>query len=1060
MWIVRLALRRPYTFIVLSLLLLIIGPLVILRTPTDIFPNIDIPVVSVIWSYNGLQPAEMERRITLNYERGLSVAVNDIEHIESESLPGIAVIRIYFQPNANVDEAIAEITALSQTQLRSLPPGITPPNILRFNASTVPILRLALSSTELTEQQLYDFGNSFLKTQLATVQGASVPLPYGGKQRQIMVDIDSRKLQAKNLAPTDVVNAITAQNLILPTGTTKIGPTEYSVGLNASPSTIEGLNDIPIRTGPNGTIYIKDVAHVRDGFQPQTNIVRLDGTRASLLTINKSGNASTLDIVARVKALLPTLRGLVPESLKIEPVADQSLFVRASVSGVLREAVIAAGLTALMVLLFLGSWRATLIIAISIPLSMLTSIVMLSAIGQTINIMTLGGLALAVGILVDDATVAIENISQNLEQGKELEQAILDGAQQIAVPTLVSTLSICIVFIPMFLLTGVAHYLFVPLAEAVVFAMLASYFFSRTLIPTLAKYLLRNHEHMGGDVESMKGSRNPFVRIHLGFERRFESVRHRYRGFLEAQLEHPGRFALIFLLCCLLSLGLAPFLGRDFFPSVDAGVIAMHLRTRTGTRIEETAALTDRVDQRVRQLIPKTEVRSIIDNIGLPVSGINLSYSNTGTISSADSDVLISLNEDHKPTADYIHELRQRLPVEFPGVAFSFLPADIVSQILNFGVPAPLDIEIVGRDVQGNRAFANRLLAKIRSVPGLVDARIQQPSDLPSIFVEVDRTKALQAGFTQRDVANNLLITLSGSQQTTPTFWLNPANGVSYNVITSAPQYDMDSLQSVANIPLTSASGKTNLLGSLATLSRGSREAVVYHYNAQTSINLYATTERRDLGAVSDDVQRIIDEARGELPKGSSIEMRGQVETMNSSFSGLAFGLILAVVLVYLLIVVNFQSWLDPFIIITALPGALAGIVWMLFLTHTTLSIPALTGAIMCIGIATANSILVVSFARSALQEHGDAVRSALEAGFTRFRPVLMTALAMMIGMVPMAVGLGEGGEQNAPLGRAVIGGLMVGTIATLFFVPVVFSMIYRRIEARRGLEAGAARDG
>ena len=715
MWIVRLALRRPYTFIVLSLLLLIIGPLVILRTPTDIFPNIDIPVVSVIWSYNGLQPAEMERRITLNYERGLSVAVNDIEHIESESLPGIAVIRIYFQPNANVDEAIAEITALSQTQLRSLPPGITPPNILRFNASTVPILRLALSSTELTEQQLYDFGNSFLKTQLATVQGASVPLPYGGKQRQIMVDIDSRKLQAKNLAPTDVVNAITAQNLILPTGTTKIGPTEYSVGLNASPNTIEGLNDIPIRTGPNGTIYIKDVAHVRDGFQPQTNIVRLDGTRASLLTINKSGNASTLDIVARVKALLPTLRGLVPESLKIEPVADQSLFVRASVSGVLREAVIAAGLTALMVLLFLGSWRATLIIAISIPLSMLTSIVMLSAIGQTINIMTLGGLALAVGILVDDATVAIENISQNLEQGKELEQAILDGAQQIAVPTLVSTLSICIVFIPMFLLTGVAHYLFVPLAEAVVFAMLASYFFSRTLIPTLAKYLLRNHEHMGGDVESMKGSRNPFVRIHLGFERRFESVRHRYRGFLEAQLEHPGRFALIFLLCCLLSLGLAPFLGRDFFPSVDAGVIAMHLRTRTGTRIEETAALTDRVDQRVRQLIPKNEVRSIIDNIGLPVSGINLSYSNTGTISSADSDVLISLNEDHKPTADYIHELRQRLPVEFPGVAFSFLPADIVSQILNFGVPAPLDIEIVGRDVQGNRAFANRLLAKIRT---------------------------------------------------------------------------------------------------------------------------------------------------------------------------------------------------------------------------------------------------------------------------------------------------------------------------------------------------------
>jgi CzcA family heavy metal efflux pump len=1057
MWIVRLALSRPYTFIVVSLLLLIIGPLTILRTPTDIFPNIDIPVVSVIWSYNGLPPDQMERRITLNYERGLSVAVNDIEHIESQSLPGIAIIRIYFQPNANVDEAIAEITALSQTQLRSLPPGITPPNILRFNASTVPILRLALSSSSLTEQQLYDYGNSFLKTQLATVQGASVPLPYGGKQRQIMVDIDSRKLQAKNLSPMDVVNAISVQNLILPTGTTKIGPTEYSVGLNASPGSIEGLNDIPIKTGPGGTIYIKDVAHVRDGFQPQTNIVRVDGTRAALLTVNKSGNASTLDIVSRVKELLPTLRGLVPDSLDIEPTSDQSLFVRAAISGVLREALIAAGLTALMVLLFLGSWRATLIIAVSIPLSMLASLVALAAIGQTINIMTLGGLALAVGILVDDATVAIENISQNLEQGKELEHAILDGAQQIAVPTLVSTLSICIVFIPMFLLTGVAHYLFVPLAEAVVFAMLASYFFSRTLIPTLAKYLLRGHQQMGGDVSRLKGSRNPFVRIHVAFEHRFESVRKRYRGVLEARLANPGRFSLVFLLCCLLSFGLAPFLGRDFFPTVDSGEIALHFRTHTGTRIEETAALTDRIDQRIRQLIPKNEVRSIIDNIGLPVSGINLSYSNTGTISSADADVLVSLNENHKPTADYVHELRRRLPHEFPGVEFSFLPADIVSQILNFGTPAPLDVQLVGRDVNGARVFAQHLLQKIRRVPGLVDARIQQPSDLPRINVEVDRTKALQAGFTQKDVANNLLITLSGSQQTTPTFWLNPANGVSYNVITTAPQYDMDSLQSVANIPLNGPTGNTNLLGSLANLSRTSVDAVINHYNAQTAIDLYATTEGRDLGGVSDDVQRLIDDSRSQLPKGTRIQIRGQVETMNASFKGLALGLILAVVFVYLLIVVNFQSWLDPFIIITALPGALAGIVWMLFLTHTTLSIPAMTGAIMCIGIATANSILVVSFARTELQEHGDAVAAALEAGFTRFRPVLMTALAMMIGMVPMAIGLGEGGEQNAPLGRAVIGGLMVGTVATLFFVPVVFSMVYRRVAAR---DDKAGKDG
>ncbi|WP_395061063.1 efflux RND transporter permease subunit [Paraburkholderia silvatlantica] len=1049
MWIVRLALKRPYTFVVLALLLLIIGPLTILRTPTDIFPNIDIPVLSVIWTYTGLPADEMEKRIVLNYERGLSVAVNDIEHTESTSLNGIAVVKIFFQPHANIQEALAEVTALSQAQLRSLPPGIQPPFILRYNASTVPILRLSLSSPQLTEQELFDYGNNFLKTQLATVPGASAPLPYGGKQRQIMVDINQRALQQHNLSPMDVVNAISAQNLILPSGTAKIGATEYSVTMNASPDSLAGLNDIPVKTTASGTIYIRDVAHVRDGYVPQTNIVRVDGQRASLLTINKSGNTSTLEIVDRIKEMMPTLRNLVPPSLNIDPVADQSLFVRASVQGVLREALIAAALTALMILLFLGNWRATLIIAISIPLSMITSVIVLAALGETINIMTLGGLALAVGILVDDATVAIENISQQLEQGKTLEQAILDGAHQIAIPTLVSTLSICIVFVPMFLLTGVAHYLFIPLAEAVVFAMLASYFFSRTLVPTLAKYLMRHH-HKPADLHHLHGTtRNPFMRVHLAFERGFEALRERYRVFLAARVKHPGGFVVAFLACCGASLLLMPFLGRDFFPQVDAGTIALHVRAKTGMRVEETAVLVDRIDKRVRTLIPPHELHSIIDNIGLPVSGINLSYSNTGTIGTSDADVLISLNEDHRPTADYVRLLRRTLNNEFPGVQFAFLPADIVSQTLNFGMPSPIDVQIVGRDVAGNRAFAANLLARLRGVPGFADARIQQPADLPRIFIDVDRTRAQQAGFTQKDVASDLLITLSGSQQTTPTFWLNPVNGVSYNVVTEAPQYTIDSLQSLANIPLT-ANGRSNILGSLASMQRVAGDAVVTHYNAQTTIDIYGTADGRDLGAVSDDIAKIIDQTRGELPKTSSIKLRGQVQTMNDSFSGLFGGLVFAIVLVYLLIVVNFQSWLDPFIIITALPGALAGIVWMLFLTHTTLSIPALTGAIMCIGIATANSILVISFAREQLRLHGDAARAAIEAGYTRFRPVLMTALAMVIGMVPMAIGLGEGGEQNAPLGRAVIGGLAVGTLATLIFVPVVFSLIYRKLGERR----------
>ncbi|MBB1630347.1 efflux RND transporter permease subunit [Cupriavidus sp. UME77] len=1063
MWIVRLALSRPYTFVVLALCLLLAAPLVLLRTPTDIFPAIDIPVVSVVWTYNGLSAEDMARRIVTGYERSLTNSVDDIEHIESQSLAGVAVIKIFFHPGADINRAIAETSSGAQSMLRNMPPGTTPPLILSYSASTVPILRLALASDQLPEQQLYDLGNNFIRTQLATVQGASVPLPYGGKVRQVMVDLDTRALQARGLAPLDVVNAINAQNLVLPGGTAKIGALEYRVDLNGSTATVAGLNDLPVKSGPGGTVYVRDVAQVRDGYAPQTNVVRRDGKRAALLEIEKSGNTSTLSIIAQVKAMLPRIMAGLPSSLRVQPVSDQSVFVTSAIHGVLHEALIAACLTAAMILLFLGSWRATLIIAISIPLSVLAALMALSALGETLNIMTLGGLALAVGVLVDDATVAIENITHHRELGKPLERAILEGSAQIAVPTLVSTLSICIVFLPMFLLTGVARYLFVPMAEAVVFAMAASYFFSRMLIPTLAHYLLRgerNDEHNDQHNDAAQARdpgrlRRACARLQARFEHGFEDVRTRYAATLAAALRHPRRLAAAFLASCCASMALVPFLGQDFFPSVDSGEIRLHMRARTGTRIEETARIADAVENRIRAAIGPGQVAGIIDNIGLPVSGINLTYDSALPIGTADAEILVSLKPGHGATAGYIEQLGALLPKAFPGVSFSFLPADIVSQILNFGLPAPIDIQVVGNQLAANRAVAQKLVGQLRAVPGLADVHIQQPDDQPALTVNVDRTRALQAGLSQREVAQNLLISLSGSSQTSPNFWLNPRNGVSYPLMVSVPQSAMGSLQSLSNIPMglgaaTPGSGSGgDLLGSLGNVERSSQQGVVSHYNVQPVIDIFGSVRGRDLGAVAGDIGRIVDAARKTLPPGSELVVRGQVQTMHASFAGLLGGLAIAVVLVYLLMVVNFQSWLDPLAIIGGLPGALAGMAWMLFVTRTTISVPALTGAIMCIGIATANSILVVSLARELRAAGVAPFEAALQAGIGRFRPVVMTALAMLIGMVPMALGAGDAGAQNAPLGRAVIGGLACGTVATLVLVPTLFALLHRWLAAR-----------
>ena len=1042
MWIVQIALKRPYTFVVLALLILVLSPLVILRTPTDIFPEINIPVVSVLWQYSGLNAEEMENRIVSNYERFVITVVNDVDHIESQIIEGQGIVKLFFHPNATLDAAFAQTMSVAQPVISKMPPGTVPPLAIAYNASSVPILQLALSGNGLSEQQLFDISANFIRTQLATVQGAAVPWPYGGKQRQVMIDIQPQLLQAKNLSPADVVNAVTNQNLILPSGSSKIGEFEYDVGLNASPATIQELNDLPVKAVGNTTIYVHDVAHVRDGFAPQTNVVRRNGQRSVLLTIMKVGSASTLDIVKQVRAMLPQIAATLPPELKIEPISDQSLFVSAAVSGVIREAIIAACLTAIMILLFLGTWRSTLIIAISIPLSILTSLCVLSALGETINIMTLGGLALAVGILVDDATVTIENIDRNFDEGKGLHEGILDGAAQIALPAFVSTLCICIVFLPMFFLTGVSRFLFVPLAEAVVFAMLASYVLSRTLVPTLAMYLLK----VGPHHSSRPAAWNLPARFQRAFERGFNAARDAYHRTLAACVRHRGVFATAFLGSCAAAFLLLPWLGQDFFPSVDAGRFNLHFRAKTGTRIEETARLGDLIETSIERIIPPAELSSIIDNIGLPYSSINMTYSNSGPIGTMDADVMVTLNPGHRPTTDYIHELRRVLPQQFPGVAFYFLPADIVSQILNFGLPAPIDVQVVGPNLEANHEFADRLLTRLRTIPGAVDLRVHQLFDEPRFRLDVDRTKAAESGLTPLNVANNLLVSLSGSFQTTPSFWLDPRTGITYSVVTQAPQYAESSLSDLENIPISASDGRRpEIMSDMVSKVRTTTLALVSHYNVQRTVDIYGSVQDRDLGAVAGDLNRIVDASRKELPRGSQLTVRGQIETMTSSYQGLLSGLMLAVVLVYLLIVVNFQSWLDPFIILTALPAAMAGIIVFLFISRTTLSVPALMGAIMSVGVATANSILVVSFAKEVLARDGDPERAAVEAGYTRFRPVLMTAMAMIIGMIPMALGMGEGGEQNAPLGRAVIGGLIFATISTLFFVPVVFSMLHKK---------------
>jgi CzcA family heavy metal efflux pump len=1034
----------------MALVIILLTPITILRTPTDIFPDIDIPVVSVVWFYAGMSPQDMADRIVANSERGITTTVNDIEHMESQSVYGLGVIKVFFRPGTNVQGAVAQITAIGQTTVRQLPIGTTPPLIISYSASTTPIIQLGLSSKTLPEQQLFDLGQNFLRNFLATVPGAATPYPYGGKLRQIQVDLDLPKLQSYGLSPNDIVNAVNAQNLILPTGTIKLGPLEYNVEMNGTPQTIAELNDLPVKTVNGSTLYMRDVAHIRDGFAPQTNIVRQDGNRGALMSIYKNGSASTLQIVAGVKNIVALAAQSLPPELKITALFDQSLFVRASIQGVLREGLIAAALTAVMILIFLGDWRPTIVISISIPLSIFVSIIVLSAIGQTINIMTLGGLALAVGILVDDATVEIENIERNLAMGKEMRQAILDGAQQIAVPAFVSTLSICIVFVPMFFLAGVAKFLFVPLAEAVSFAMLASYLLSRTLIPTLVMYIMRGHEHRAEAPKSFLG------RFQRGFERKFEDFRRGYEQLLETTIEYRGGFVVCFLAFCLLSLGLFMFLGQDFFPQVDAGLLRLHVRARPGLRVEETARLSDQVEAVLREEIPGSELQTILDNIGLPNSGINQSYSSNGTIGSSDVEILIALDpEHHHPTAGLIRRLREVLPQRFPGVEFFFQPADIVTQILNFGLPAPIDVQVVGTDVQSSYDIAQQIANKMRHIPGAADVHVQQLLSLPTLHMDIDRTRVTQVGLTARDVAQSVLVSLSGSFQTSPNFWLNPRNGVTYSIAVQSPQYRMTSMQDLMTIPVNSSQG-SQLMSNLVQVTPVARAATVNHYNVQSVIDVYASTQGRDLGAVAAETDKVLKTFDGKLPRGTHIVVRGQVATMRSSFFGLGVGLAGAILLVYLLIVINFQSWLDPFIIIAALPGALAGICWFLLLTRTTLSVPSLTGAVMCMGVATANSILMVSFAREQMDEGIPALQAAVAAGYTRVRPVLMTALAMIIGMVPMALGFGEGGEQNAPLGRAVIGGLLFATVATLFFVPSVFAIFHGRRESKRARQEQA----
>jgi len=1043
--LVRVALERPYTFVVMALLILIVGPLAALRTPVDIFPEIRIPVIAVVWQYTGLPPDQMSGRVMLNFQRALTTTVNDIEHIEGTSYTGIGIVKIFFQPGVDISIANAQVTAIAQTVLRQMPPNITPPLILNYNAATVPIIQLALAGKGVSEQAVFDLAINTVRTPLVTVPGAAIPFPFGGKFRQIQIDLDPAALQARGLSAADVANALSAQNLLTPVGTQKIGSHEYAIQLNNAPADYNALADVPVFAANGTVVYLRDVAQVRDGNPPQQNIVHVDGGRSVLLAVLKNGATSTLAIIAGIKERVADLRKALPENVSLAILGDQSLFVEGAVSGVAHEAVLAAVLTSLMILLFLGSWRSTVIIAISIPLAIMGSIALLAAFGETLNIMTLGGLALAVGILVDDATVTIENINWHLEQGKDVKTAIMDGARQIVAPAFVSLLCICIVFVPMFFLEGVARFLFVPMALAVMFAMVCSFVLSRTLVPTMANYLLKPHAgHAEG--HAPRRSRNPLVRFQRGFEGQFEKLRATYHDLLGLALAHRLVFIVCFMAFVLGSFALVPFLGRNFFPAVDSGQILMHVRGPIGTRVEESASHFADIQKAIRTIIPSRQIATMADNIGMPVSGINMAYNNTGTIGPQDGDIQIKLTPDHKPTDEYVAELRKRLPELFPGFTFSFLPADIISQILNFGAPSPIDVQVRTSDVNAGFEHANRLLARIRKIPGIVDARIQQARGAPVFAVDIDRSRAQTVGLTTRDVTNSLVVNLAGSSQVAPTYWLNPANGVTYNIVMQTPQYRLDSLASLSNLPIMApAAAQLQVLGGVADIRRDTANAVVSQYDLQGMVQVYAAVQGRDLGSVAADVRAVVAElAPLQSPRIRSVKVQGQVKTMESAFSGLLFGLVGAVVLIYLLIVVNFQSWSDPFVIITALPAALAGIVWMLFATGTTLSVPALTGAIMCMGVATANSVLVISFARERLAELGDATAAALDAGFVRFRPVIMTALAMIIGMAPMAFGMGEGGEQNAPLGRAVIGGLIFATIATLIFVPVVFSVVHR----------------
>ncbi|MGO4682450.1 efflux RND transporter permease subunit [Hyphomicrobium sp. 2TAF46] len=1051
--LVRIALRSPYTFVVLALLILLTGSLAAFRTPIDIFPDIRIPVIATVWNYTGLPPDEMAGRMVTPFERVLTTTVNDIQHIEANSYNGIGVVKIFFQPGADIRTANAQVTAVSQTLLKQLPPGSTPPLILNYSASTVPIVQLALGGDGLTEQNLSDLGLNMIRTRLVTVPGAAVPYPFGGKTRQIQIDLDDTALRAKGLSAQDVSNAFAAQNLINPVGTQKIGSTEYTMQLNNAPSDINALGDLPIKAVNGAMVYIRDVAHVRDGNPPQQNIVHVNGNRSVLLSVLKNGAVSTLAIIQGVKDKIDEIKPGLPDALTISMLGDQSVFVRAAVQNVIHEGLLAAALTSVMILLFLGSMRSTVIIATSIPLAVLASVAMLSALGETLNVMTLGGLALAVGILVDEATVTIENINYHLEQGKDVETAILDGADQIATPAFVSMLCICIVFVPMFFLEGVARFLFVPMAEAVVFAMVASFILSRTLVPTMAKYLLKPHDHHA----TTRPTRNPFVLFQRGFEHHFEKMRVGYHNLLESALAHRTIvliFAFGFIAASFL---LTPYLGRNFFPAVDSGQILMHARLDVGTRVEESARQFAQIQDVIREVIAPEDLGAIVDNIGIPVSGINLTYNNTGVIGPQDGDIQVALNPGHRPTPEYVKALRDELPKRFPGATFSFLPADIVSQILNFGAPTPIDLQIRAPKLGPAFDYAEKILRKIKLIPGVADARIQQSRTNPGFKVNVDRSRAQYVGVTEKDVTSSLSTSLAGTSQVNPTYWLNPSNGVSYPIVIQTPQYKLDSLRSLENLPITANQAPApQILGAVANIDRTMTNAVVSQYDIQSMVQILTTTEGRDLGAVAADIQKVVDETKAELPKGATAVLLGQVQTMNGAYAGMLFGLLGAIVLIYLLIVVNFQSWGDPLVIIMSLPAALVGIVWMLFVTGTTLSVPALTGAIMCMGVATANAVLVVSFARERLAEHGDPILAALESGFVRIRPVLMTALAMVIGMAPMALGLGEGGEQNAPLGRAVIGGLLFATAATLFIVPIIFSLMHRRKSASSSSPQGA----